>query len=79
MLIASVAPQPGEHVVHIDAGVGYYTAIFDALVGPSRAVTAMDFDQELAARATTNFSGSPNVRVAPVDGALIPFDPADVI
>jgi len=50
MLIASVAPQPGEHVVHIDAGVGYYAAIFDALVGPSRAVTAMDFDQELAAR-----------------------------
>src|ERR1700732_5164520 len=26
-LIAAAAPQPGEHVVHVGAGVGYYTAI----------------------------------------------------
>jgi protein-L-isoaspartate O-methyltransferase len=32
-LIAAAAPQPGEHVLHIGAGVGYYTAILAELVG----------------------------------------------
>ena len=32
-LIASAAPRPGEHAVHIGAGVGYYTAILAHLVG----------------------------------------------
>ena len=32
-LIAAAAPQPGEHVVHVGAGVGYYTAILAELVG----------------------------------------------
>jgi len=32
-LIASASPQSGEHVVHIGAGVGYYTAILRHLVG----------------------------------------------
>jgi protein-L-isoaspartate(D-aspartate) O-methyltransferase len=79
VLIASAAPQTGEHVVHVGAGVGYYTAILAELVGPSGAVTAIEFDQGLIERATTNFSGSPNVRVAQGDGASMPLDPADII
>jgi protein-L-isoaspartate(D-aspartate) O-methyltransferase len=43
-LIASAAPQPGEHVVHIGAGVGYYTAIMAELVGASGRVTAIELD-----------------------------------
>jgi protein-L-isoaspartate(D-aspartate) O-methyltransferase len=35
-LIAAATPEPGEHVVHIDAGVGYYTAILAELVGGGR-------------------------------------------
>ena len=41
VLIASAAPQTDEHVVHVGAGVGYYTAILAELVGPSGAVTAI--------------------------------------
>jgi len=41
----------GEHVVHIGAGVGYYTAILAKLVGAEGRVTAIEFDAELAARA----------------------------
>jgi protein-L-isoaspartate(D-aspartate) O-methyltransferase len=78
-LIAGAAPQPGEHVVHIGAGVGYYTAIMAALVRPSGAVTAIEFDPGLAARTASNFSQSPSVRVVPGDGTQISFDPADVI
>ena len=32
-LIVAAAPQPGEHVVHVGAGVGYYTTILAELVG----------------------------------------------
>jgi protein-L-isoaspartate(D-aspartate) O-methyltransferase len=79
MLIAGAAPQEGEHVVHIGAGVGYYTAIFAELVGPGGVVTTVEFEPGLAARAAANFSRSPNVRVAQGDGAQIPFEPADVV
>ena len=33
MLIAAAAPRLGEHVVHIGAGVGYYTAILAQMAG----------------------------------------------
>ena len=37
-LISGAGPQAGEHVVHIGAGVGYFTAILAELVGTSGAV-----------------------------------------
>jgi protein-L-isoaspartate O-methyltransferase len=79
MLIAAAAPQPGEHVVHIGAGVGYYTAILAHMVGESGRVTAIEFDGGLAARLAANFAGQPNLRALKGDGAQIEFDPADVI
>src|SRR5260221_9566829 len=48
-LIASAAPHEGDHLVHVGAGVGYYTAIMAHLVGPSGRVTAIEFDAALAA------------------------------
>jgi protein-L-isoaspartate(D-aspartate) O-methyltransferase len=78
-LISSAAPQAGEHVVHVGAGVGYYTAILATLVGPGGAVTAIEFDPGLADRAAANFARWPNVQVIQGDGGRVPFDPADVI
>lgn len=78
-LISSAAPQLGEQVVHIGVGLGYYTAIMAELVGSGGAVTAIEFDPGLAARAAANFAQWPNVRVLAGDGAQMPFDPADVI
>jgi protein-L-isoaspartate(D-aspartate) O-methyltransferase len=79
MLIASAAPQPGEHAVHVGAGVGYHTALLADLVGAQGFVTAIEFDPTLAARAAGNFSGVANVAVVQGDGAVVDFDPADVI
>jgi len=79
MLIAAGAPQPGEHVVHIGAGVGYYTAILAHTVGESGRVTAIEFDGGLAVRLSLNFARQPNVRALQGDGTQIEFDPADVI
>jgi protein-L-isoaspartate(D-aspartate) O-methyltransferase len=79
MLIASAAPQPGEHAVHVGAGVGYYTAILADLVGARGLITAIEFDPTLAARTAGNFSSVANVTVMQGNGAIIDFDPADVI
>src|SRR5262249_4391517 len=77
--IASAAPRPGEHVVHVGAGVGYYTAILHRLVGRQGRVTAIEFDAGLAARLAANFARMRNVSVVHGDGARALFDRADII
>jgi protein-L-isoaspartate(D-aspartate) O-methyltransferase len=77
--IDSAGIEPGEHVVHVGIGTGYYTAILAHLVGPTGRVTAIEVDSGLAARAQTNLAASANVRVLQGDGATVPFDAADAI
>jgi protein-L-isoaspartate(D-aspartate) O-methyltransferase len=77
--IAAAAPAPGEHVVHIGAGVGYYSAIMGHMVGAQGALTAVEYDPGLAARAADNLAHLANARVLQGDGATLPFAPADVI
>ncbi|HEY3908465.1 MAG TPA: rRNA adenine N-6-methyltransferase family protein [Stellaceae bacterium] len=79
LLIAAAAPLPGEHVVHIGAGVGYYTAILLHMAGAGGRATAIEFDPGLAERLKANFVGQPNMHVLQGDGAKVAFDPADVI
>jgi protein-L-isoaspartate(D-aspartate) O-methyltransferase len=79
MLVAQAAPRAGEHVVHIGAGVGYYSAIMAHMVGDTGRVTAIEFDADLAERLAANFAGRRNVRVVHGDGTQVNFDPADVI
>ncbi|HTW35917.1 MAG TPA: methyltransferase domain-containing protein [Rhizomicrobium sp.] len=78
-LIHQAAPAPGEHVVHIGTGTGYYTAVMAHLVGPNGRVTGIEFDPGLAARTRANFADRTNVAVIEGDGAAASFDPADVI
>jgi protein-L-isoaspartate(D-aspartate) O-methyltransferase len=61
--IASASIKPGEHVVHVGTGTGYYTAIMSHLVGPSGKVTGIELDAGLAARAKENLSSYTNVCV----------------
>lgn len=49
--IEAAGVRPGDRVLHIGAGVGYYTAIFAELVGPAGAVVGYEVDPALAARA----------------------------
>ncbi len=79
MWIAAADPCPGDHVVHIGAGTGYYTAILATLAGPSGRVTAIEYDAGLAAKAKANLAAYPTVTVVHGDGVTYPFDPADVI
>lgn len=77
--IAAAAPAPGEHVVHVGAGVGYYSAIMAHMIGPSGTLTAIEFDPGLAARAAENLGRLPGAQVLQGDGSASPFAPADVI
>jgi protein-L-isoaspartate(D-aspartate) O-methyltransferase len=77
--IASAPINEGEHVVHIGTGTGYYTAIMAHLAGLSGKVTGVEVDPVLAARAEAGLASFANVRVIQGDGAVVPFDAADVI
>ncbi|HLZ82746.1 MAG TPA: hypothetical protein VKQ54_04210 [Caulobacteraceae bacterium] len=77
--IDAAAPAPGEHVVHVGAGVGYYSAIMEHMAGPSGALTAIEFDADLAARAAANLAHLPGAKVLHGDGSVARFESADVI
>jgi protein-L-isoaspartate(D-aspartate) O-methyltransferase len=78
-LLRHAAPREGEHVVHVGAGVGYYSAIMAELVGPSGRLTAIEFEPDIAARARTNLASYANARVLTGDGSTLAFEDADVI
>ena len=75
-VLEALGPKPGEGIVHVGAGAGYYSAILAELVGPSGRVTAVEFDAALAKRAKAFLSGRSNVRVVHDDGGW-PEIPAD--
>lgn len=77
-LINQASPAPGEHVVHIGTGSGYYTAIMAHMVGEAGRVTGIEVDPEVAAKARANLT-APNVELIEGDGNVVAFDPADVI
>jgi protein-L-isoaspartate(D-aspartate) O-methyltransferase len=78
-LMANANISVGEHVLHVGAGTGYYSAILAHIVGPAGRVTAVEFDPDLASRAATNLADLPNVTVIAGDACAVSFDPADVI
>jgi protein-L-isoaspartate(D-aspartate) O-methyltransferase len=53
----------GARVLHVGAGLGYYSAVLAHIVGRSGRVTAVEIDPELAAAAAANLSPIPWVDV----------------
>jgi protein-L-isoaspartate(D-aspartate) O-methyltransferase len=78
-LIAQLAPRPGDHVVQIGVGGGYYTAILAHLVRPRGRITAIEYDSEIAHLGAANLAAVPDVEVICADGTIHDFDPADGI
>jgi protein-L-isoaspartate(D-aspartate) O-methyltransferase len=71
--------QPGEQILHLGCGTGYYTAILAELTGPTGKVTAIEVEEGLAARAREALQPWPQVKVLHADGSRGPFEPADMI
>lgn len=61
--LAAAAAAPGDTVVHVGAGTGYYSAVLATLVGPQGKVTAIEREDDLAARARQALAHYPNVDV----------------
>jgi protein-L-isoaspartate(D-aspartate) O-methyltransferase len=71
--IDALDPEPGARVLHVGAGIGYYTAVIAEAVGATGSVIALEADEALATRAANNLAAYPNVRVIAGDGAT--YDP----
>jgi protein-L-isoaspartate(D-aspartate) O-methyltransferase len=78
-MLHDLAVEPGQHIAHIGAGAGYYTAMLAELAGPAGRVSAYEFDADLAGRAAANLERWPNVTVHQADGAQAPADSVDRI
>jgi protein-L-isoaspartate(D-aspartate) O-methyltransferase len=77
--LAACEPLPGERVVHIGAGTGYYTALLAELVGAAGAVLAFEIDARLAARAAVNLAPWSSVQVVAGSWTRQPFGATDLI
>jgi protein-L-isoaspartate(D-aspartate) O-methyltransferase len=76
--LEAVSPQPGESVLHIGCGAGYYTSILAELVGPSGRVVAYEIEPDIATRAHVCLQAWPQVQ-AELGDASQPGGPYDVI
>ena len=71
--------RPGDRVLHIGCGSGYYTAILSELVTDSGAITAWDIEPTLVVAADHNLRRWSNVTVAERSGISPPIPRSDVI
>ena len=75
----ALALRPGETVLHVGAGTGYYTALLGRLVTPRGTVHAFEIDPDLAERAGTNLTGIDGIVVHARSGIGKGLPAADAI
>jgi protein-L-isoaspartate(D-aspartate) O-methyltransferase len=68
MAIDRLALSPGNRVLHLGAGTGYFSALIGHCVGPGGRVLAIEVDGELAGRSRSNLAGMPWIEVRRGDG-----------
>jgi protein-L-isoaspartate(D-aspartate) O-methyltransferase len=79
LALAAVNVKPGETVVHVGAGTGYYTAVLARLVESSGVVFAYELEQALASKAAANLAGFENIRLSHRSGTIAPLPDCDVV
>jgi protein-L-isoaspartate(D-aspartate) O-methyltransferase len=79
LCISALAIKPGEHIVHIGAGSGYYTAILAQLTGETGKIDAYEIRPQLATRAQQNLAEYPQVAIHARSGSEAPLPHADVL
>jgi protein-L-isoaspartate(D-aspartate) O-methyltransferase len=77
--LAAVDPRPGDRVVQIGAGTGYYTALLAELVRPAGRVEAYEIEADLAEIARANLRPYADVTVHAASAVGTPLPSADVI
>jgi protein-L-isoaspartate(D-aspartate) O-methyltransferase len=77
--LKALAPQKGEHAVHVGAGIGYYTAILALLVGEAGRVDAYEIVPELARHAAASLAELRQAEIHSRSGAEAPLPDCDVL
>ena len=77
--MAELDLKDGETVLHVGAGVGYYTAMLARLVGETGHVFGYEIDARIAARAQDNLRDQRNVTIAARSGIAPGLPQADAI
>jgi protein-L-isoaspartate(D-aspartate) O-methyltransferase len=70
---------PGESVIHLGCGTGYYTAILAELVGARGKVEAIDIHPGIAAKAREALAPWPQIVVAHADGCAQALASSDML
>jgi protein-L-isoaspartate(D-aspartate) O-methyltransferase len=82
-VLEALALIPGDRVLHVGAGTGYYTAIAARTVGSGGRVLGIEIDAELAKDASANLRECgitpPWARVQQGDGTAIPEETFDAV
>ncbi|HTR56301.1 MAG TPA: hypothetical protein VMJ10_36760 [Kofleriaceae bacterium] len=78
-LLGAADVEPGEIVMHVGAGSGYYSAILAELVGSGGRVYAYEINEALAARARSNVAGYPWLTVETRSGVCPPPEVVDLV
>jgi len=79
LCLSALDVKPGERILHVGAGTGYYTAVISELVGPTGEVIAYEIAEDLALRAAENLSDRVNAKVLHRSGAEAPLPDADIV
>ena len=77
--LAACAPRPGETVIHVGAGTGYYTAVLARLIDNNGRILAFEIEPDLAARARENLAHLSNVAVSAASGTEGSLPSSDLI
>jgi protein-L-isoaspartate(D-aspartate) O-methyltransferase len=67
--IDALTLKPAERVLHVGAGLGYYSAVMAHVVGDRGRVLAVEVDEELAGAAANNLASMPCVELRRGDAA----------
>lgn len=79
LCLAALKIMPGETVIHVGAGTGYYTAMLAELVGEGGRVEAFEIENDLAEKATENLKAMPWIRVHAGSGTAGVLPACDVL
>jgi len=77
--IDAVRIKPGERILHIGCGMGYYSALMAHCTQPDGSVVAVDIDEALGSEARRSLAHFVHVEVHQGNGLIIPAERFDVI
>jgi protein-L-isoaspartate(D-aspartate) O-methyltransferase len=79
LCLSALKIKPGNVIVHVGAGTGYYTAMLSQLTGPEGSVIAYELEPELARAAEKNLESYTNTTVYARSGSEPPLPACDVL